>query len=825
MCKINLEEKKEENKNGQQIVQQEEKILDNNIFDLDGTMMGEKENVDNSKNAEQQRQELKDNLDHLKKKDWKQDPPGKMQEDEEDKNRQIEDQQEKEEDKNEQAENRQERGEVRTVKKIRRINRKMLMKSFFVVGANGFDESSYTIWMERIAKKKSFMQADIREFVNDFMKVWDNEARAMLTSCKYDNEASFATCEMAEETKNMHQFCMDFLEYDENPRIYEILPVIMKFSNAIDCYYITMSNKRTKDLEARALYAKAAMQLVDRLMDNLCGGMMEMNVYENDERNRKDEEKESVNKLKELNDAYQRVSKNLEYGIATPKEKNEQKLLLFSSYERYIKIFRDSNSRPSSFEGKIDNAKCWRIVKEYELCKKWQLLGNWVNENDGEVDYGRDYESRIAAHIKANQRNGLFEDESQKLHEMDDTLSAEQLKGIEEIDQWLLRNACNGGLAGVFFDGVKKQFTDFISILMKKSKRERLYMYYLVQTTERVNPTPFSVVKSQTGFVPNVKEFESKVVSSKALFVQRLSGGYMKIHKVSEAYQIARQQAGLIGVIGELEQGRTRSAGSKATDNMDDQRLDAIREIYTEIKAYRDVYIKYVKAGGAEKKKIANEVTAQAKKTKDLWDGFLKNKYFEEELIGDGKNENEEDKLKKYEKNIHVTVPKTKFEKTKEYVDNAYQTANVAKIGAIVLTSAESVYNGSKYIGERPVNPSAMSSGAGAVKGTVDLFSGLLMSATSIYAYYKGRENMTGMEKTTSIASISKWITGSLNSLINVSEKIIQETGNAKNEEEAVAVLGNAIGIDAGGMSTALSAFWDYYWCYRDRDDCQVRQK
>jgi hypothetical protein len=96
--------------------------------------------------------------------------------------------------------------------------------------------------------------------------------------------------------------------------------------------------------------------------------------------------------------------------------------------------------------------------------------------------------------------------------------------------------------------GIVADRTDLVGEILKMSRRRRLYIYYLVETRERVNPSPDGFIKSQTDYVPNIKEFKNKMIASKLKFYKRFTGGYIYWHKLTEAIGIAHRADPMISV-------------------------------------------------------------------------------------------------------------------------------------------------------------------------------------------------------------------------------------------------------------------------------------
>ncbi len=120
----------------------------------------------------------------------------------------------------------------------------------------------------------------------------------------------------------------------------------------------------------------------------------------------------------------------------------------------------------------------------------------------------------------------------------DEHLTGRQLAAISRIDTWVIRNFRNGGYMAVF--GSASDRTDIVGKLLSMSKRKRLYIYYLIEKRERINPTADGMISSQL-YEPDLAAFKDKMIANMAKFYKRFSGGYIYWNKLAEAMGIADQ--------------------------------------------------------------------------------------------------------------------------------------------------------------------------------------------------------------------------------------------------------------------------------------------
>ncbi len=135
------------------------------------------------------------------------------------------------------------------------------------------------------------------------------------------------------------------------------------------------------------------------------------------------------------------------------------------------------------------------------------------------------------------------------LDNQDDGVTEDQKRGIAEIDSWLVRNIRNGGYMSAF--GVVSDRTDIVGKILSMDRRKKLYVYYLVESRERVNPTMEGFTTSQNDYVPNIYKFKDRMIASKLKFYKRFSGSYIYWNKLTEAMSIADAAAPALAVASE----------------------------------------------------------------------------------------------------------------------------------------------------------------------------------------------------------------------------------------------------------------------------------
>ena len=244
----------------------------------------------------------------------------------------------------------------------------------------------------------------------------------------------------------------------------------------------------------------------------------------------------SVNlRVEELKSNYYSFAAKVGGGFfETPENKIYRRLQLFGIYKDDIRVYRAMHKDDMS-----DDMK--KIFAEYDSLARQYRLIKWTRKNVKE-DFQRDDVTgviRAEAYYRAEKKERRVDYEDAKKY--DDGLTKEQLIGIDNIDRWFLRNWNNGGLAGKGLGMLKIGCHDIISELFKRSKRERLHIYYLIETRGRKNANILQVGESQGAYTPNIDAFMNQMLATKVNFIKHMTGSYVYMHKLTEAMGISDQ--------------------------------------------------------------------------------------------------------------------------------------------------------------------------------------------------------------------------------------------------------------------------------------------
>lgn len=230
--------------------------------------------------------------------------------------------------------------------------------------------------------------------------------------------------------------------------------------------------------------------------------------------------KEAKKPLIDLYDNYIKFCKELaENPFETPEEKLNRKLSLFNSHRVYFDDYEkaDHQNVPKEIKALFEE----RDRLQSELIFRVQA-------------------SKTVFKMKNKDAKEEFEEKTEREkrnEELDKGVTPQQAAKIAEIDRWLLRNYNNGGMVGAFRSKVKKNRSEFIFNLLSLSKRERLFIYYMIESRSRTKPddTGNDMLYSQERYIPSLKNFKNKMIASKLKFSKRFTGDYIYWDKLDQA--------------------------------------------------------------------------------------------------------------------------------------------------------------------------------------------------------------------------------------------------------------------------------------------------
>lgn len=272
--------------------------------------------------------------------------------------------------------------------------------------------------------------------------------------------------------------------------------------------------------------------------------------------------------------------------VNTPRQRLQMKLSFFAKYERDIKLYRKIYYGREVFEPNYEIDRC---IREYENCLRWKkILEAMPAEKEKDAELKSEVDTAIEGMV-------LKEDERQKKEKLDPEqvdkhLTKEQLEGIEKIDQWLVRNFNNGGAMGLLISSTKNPHFDFMNKIFTLSKRERLHMYYLVQTNKRKTPSLVDVGDSQIGsFIPDLELFKKRMVATRWKFWKRLGGEATYMHKLQEAFDITREYSSEIKSVSVLADPKYKNESEKGNGSIAYKKMESVSRLYKTLTEYRSI--------------------------------------------------------------------------------------------------------------------------------------------------------------------------------------------------------------------------------------------
>ena len=280
--------------------------------------------------------------------------------------------------------------------------------------------------------------------------------------------------------------------------------------------------------------------------------------------------------LEELASNYAKWKKHFALREGSERTNIRDRMNLFKVYEKDIEIYKATSKVkewPKDIEDAIRAANYYKFQNTviYEFEKKEGTL------NDPLMDLVHEHANKLD-HRK-------MEGEKLSNEEMDRNLTEEQLKALDKIDRWFLRNYNNAGYTGRVI-GIRNHHGEVISELLSKSKRERLFIYYLLETNKRKSPELQDSFASQE-YVPDLTKFKNRMIANKLKVMPRLFGDYVYMYKLTEAMQINADYQQELRDCAEFSNMEKKKV-EDYPDDPDKQRAILLKELYDKTKDYRD---------------------------------------------------------------------------------------------------------------------------------------------------------------------------------------------------------------------------------------------
>ena len=312
-----------------------------------------------------------------------------------------------------------------------------------------------------------------------------------------------------------------------------------------------------------------------------------------------DEKDKAKSRLKELVKLNKKWRKHFAYNEVAERSNVKEKADLFAVYEREIEIY-SSAYRKNPQDMDLEIAQIIKEARYYKVQNRVlkDLEKSGILEREPMLDTAKKH---------MDEMDYKKSEKELRPEEIDKELSEAQLVAVERIDRWFMRNYNNGGLVGRPLN-IKNHHGEIVAELMSKTKRERLFIYYLIEKGARKDPKVFDAYVSQS-YTPDLTAFKKQMVANKLKVMSRLVGGYVYMHKLSEAMQINRDYKELIEDCARLA--KVEKEGKDANEIKDplEKRSLLLKKTYQSCKAYKDKAELCNKAKGSKKTALEAEVS------------------------------------------------------------------------------------------------------------------------------------------------------------------------------------------------------------------------
>lgn len=407
---------------------------------------------------------------------------------------------------------------------------------------------------------------------------------------------------------------------ERRPDAAAIMQAMAVLSETANAYYDShrghkWSDKGEKRREACDMVRQITREFYDRL-DIAMGRKGYGNLVEKKkpEKTSSSQRSASAYKMDELVGVYKKWKKHFAYQEGLERAKIRDRAILFEPYMPFIDMYRDTHKVTEwskEIEEVIRDAAFYRVQR--------RVHETFEEEKGGMKDPLLELTKEHVKKIKGKTSPGAELDPKT----VDKDLSDNQLKGLALVDQWFLRNYNNSGLGGSLIN-VRNHHGELVSELLGKTKRERLFIYYLIETGKRKNPGVFDLFASQA-YTPNLEKFKDRMLASKFKIMSHIMGSYVYMGKVTEALQVNDDYRRLLKDCAEVDMGVNEVKGKELEElkkNKDAYRSYALVKTAGSAKAFRNEAIRVEelgkKATEQDKKSLNDHQQAFLKDLKEL---------------------------------------------------------------------------------------------------------------------------------------------------------------------------------------------------------------
>ena len=315
---------------------------------------------------------------------------------------------------------------------------------------------------------------------------------------------------------------------------------------------------------------------------------------------------ETTYELKKLHRAWKKwrvvLSKD---NLDTPERRLLRYKRLFDDYREPLQLWVSNKELFKEYGSKSENEFAERAIAEYTRVTHELAFIDWARKKG---DPARIQKSEVDARIDEELKKADDIREMKPLKQaVDDGLDEEQKRHVLQADQWMLRNIN------------ELDQSELVTKLLRKTKRERLYIYYLIESNARVKPSAEDIEKSQKDYHPNVAKIKSRMVKSRFKLLARYNKTTIYWDKLRQAMDICDGNRCLIR---ELYEPKTGDA-----ENEDELKPTEARKLRA-FNTYRalDKYRTIVAQCGGDKDEVLkrkDELEAASAELKESYDSML----------------------------------------------------------------------------------------------------------------------------------------------------------------------------------------------------------
>lgn len=262
--------------------------------------------------------------------------------------------------------------------------------------------------------------------------------------------------------------------------------------------------------------------------------------------------------------------------IASDEEKLSRKWDAMKIFERDVQIYIHVKEAEAVERQRTLKGADAYLAQEYRSLKMQMRLRD-ITKRCGFVSaFKNDTSQMVRDHSYSMLSEGLKK-QRQKNSSMDqdEGLTPEQIKAINIIDEWVIRNVRNRNVTSPFSS---QNRVDIAAKLMSMSRRKRLYIYYLVETRDRVEQSKEGIFLSQNQgtYKPTLSGFKKQMIATRWKFYKRIARDNIYWEKLTQSMLIADQAAPVINLVAKYMRPELKKEPLEKDENKGQAEKDAI---------------------------------------------------------------------------------------------------------------------------------------------------------------------------------------------------------------------------------------------------------